>query len=140
MTEPLDPAAIMAAHEVSTLDELGNDECDECGHLWPCLPYRLAADAQRWRRGYERNLRIRARLKAALAAERELVQRVTASACPHWEHPVWADGQQEHLQCRLRVGHGGEHECWPVAEAEVPDVVLRAAPAGKGAAEEPTDV
>jgi hypothetical protein len=77
-TEPLDPAAIMAEHNY----------LHRCigGGFWnnrvsgdQCLPYRLAADlaAERqesamWKRAYDRNLSIRANLKADLA-EREKV-------------------------------------------------------------------
>jgi hypothetical protein len=50
MPEPLDPAAVMAAH-FTTGDWAhdGVELCADCGENWPCLPYRLAEEVRRLR-------------------------------------------------------------------------------------------
>jgi hypothetical protein len=75
MTEPLDPAAIMAEHETHR---------DNDGYCFPqigkparrCLPYRLAAENARLVEMYERDQHFIGALQSDLAALREQIQRV----------------------------------------------------------------
>jgi hypothetical protein len=34
----------------------------------------------------------------------------TERPCPSTDHPVWADGSQDHYRCRLAQGHAGAHQ------------------------------
>lgn len=49
MSEPLDPAAIMAGHASMTYGQ--REHCVKCGPAfdWPCLPFRLAAALAKYR-------------------------------------------------------------------------------------------
>jgi hypothetical protein len=44
ITDPLDPAAIMAEHQPNVAGDLEDAWCRYCADAWPCEPHRLAAD------------------------------------------------------------------------------------------------
>ena len=54
MAEPLDLDRILREHGWPTPDEDGDECCEKCGNLWPCLPYRLASELAEARAALQR--------------------------------------------------------------------------------------
>lgn len=116
---PLDPAEVMAKHG-SLHDECRSCTCAACGFMWPCVPYRLAAD---------------------LAAARELEDQVRAVLRRGGTWPQIMDGlhaalagegaaEQSCTGCKAETGRWIRHQrgC-PVERAEEE--------AAEGAADQP---